>query len=169
MTIWCVFLLVLTLSLPLLLKYMICYSWACVYTTDRIALKFCSFFFCTLLNLHVKESITPLGEVLSRLPVDISIGKMLVLGAIFQIIDPVLSIAAALSVQSPFVRIDSQEEALAAKRRFEVRTQLLMCSTHHRGDKIFGIAECMHRVGLFLVAVMHVNVHYVLDYFRPFE
>ena len=74
----------------------------------------------------MQETITPLGEVLSRLPVDISIGKMLVLGAVFRVVDPVLSIAAALSVQSPFVRIESQEEQLAAKRRFEVPCCLLL-------------------------------------------
>ncbi|XP_049857625.1 probable ATP-dependent RNA helicase DHX34 isoform X1 [Schistocerca gregaria] len=49
-----------------------------------------------------KEKLTTIGRVLSNLPVDISLGKMLVAGSLFHQIEPVLSLAAALSVQSPF-------------------------------------------------------------------
>ncbi|KAK3098811.1 hypothetical protein FSP39_023323, partial [Pinctada imbricata] len=52
--------------------------------------------------LKEDETLTPIGQMLSRLPVDVSIGKMLIMGSIFHMIDPVLSIAAAMSVQSPF-------------------------------------------------------------------
>lgn len=52
--------------------------------------------------LTADEKLTPLGRALSRLPVDISIGKMLLMGCVFQQIQPVLTMAAALSVQSPF-------------------------------------------------------------------
>ncbi|WAQ98877.1 DHX34-like protein [Mya arenaria] len=52
--------------------------------------------------LHQDESLTPIGLMLSKLPVDVVIGKMLIMGSIFHMIDPVLSIAAAMSVQSPF-------------------------------------------------------------------
>lgn len=48
------------------------------------------------------EKLTPLGQALSRLPVDISIGKMLLMGCVFQQLQPILTMAAALSVQSPF-------------------------------------------------------------------
>ncbi|XP_037036273.1 probable ATP-dependent RNA helicase DHX34 isoform X2 [Bradysia coprophila] len=48
------------------------------------------------------EKLTPLGQTLSRLPVDISIGKMLLMGCVFQQLQPVLTLAAALSVQTPF-------------------------------------------------------------------
>lgn len=48
------------------------------------------------------EKLTHLGKALSRLPVDISIGKMLLMGCVFQQLQPVLTMAAALSVQSPF-------------------------------------------------------------------
>lgn len=51
-----------------------------------------------------KESLTPLGQVLARLPVDVTIGKILILGTIFHILEPLLTICAALSVQSPFIR-----------------------------------------------------------------
>lgn len=43
-----------------------------------------------------------MGRMLSCLPVDVGIGKMLVLGSMFHQVEPVLSLAAALSVQSPF-------------------------------------------------------------------
>lgn len=46
--------------------------------------------------------LTPLGRVLSALPVDPSVGKMLALGALFGQIEHVLTLAAALSTQTPF-------------------------------------------------------------------
>lgn len=52
--------------------------------------------------LTMDEKLTSLGKALSRLPVDISIGKMLLMGCVFQQLQPVLTMAAALSVQSPF-------------------------------------------------------------------
>ena len=39
--------------------------------------------------------------MLSRLPVDVTVGKMLVLGSVLHQMGPTLSAAAALSVQSP--------------------------------------------------------------------
>ena len=47
------------------------------------------------------ERLTPLGQMLSRLPVDVTVGKMLVLGSALRQMGPTLSAAAALSVQSP--------------------------------------------------------------------
>lgn len=52
--------------------------------------------------LTADEKLTPLGKALARLPVDITIGKMLLMGCVFQQLQPVLTMAAALSVQSPF-------------------------------------------------------------------
>ncbi|CAN0474497.1 unnamed protein product, partial [Hapterophycus canaliculatus] len=46
--------------------------------------------------------LTPLGRVLSVLPVDPSVGKMLALGALFGENEHVLTLAAALSTQTPF-------------------------------------------------------------------
>ncbi len=46
--------------------------------------------------------LTPLGRVLSALPVDPSVGKMLALGALLGEIEHVLTLAAALSTQTPF-------------------------------------------------------------------
>lgn len=52
--------------------------------------------------LTENEKLTNIGKTLARLPVDITIGKMLIMGSLFHQIEPVLSLAAALSVQSPF-------------------------------------------------------------------
>lgn len=49
-----------------------------------------------------RAPLTPLGRVLSALPVDPSVGKMLALGALFGEIEYVLTLAAALSTQTPF-------------------------------------------------------------------
>ncbi|KAL3866336.1 hypothetical protein ACJMK2_043642 [Sinanodonta woodiana] len=67
-----------------------------------------------------QETLTPIGEMLSRLPVDVVIGKMLIMGSIFHMIDPVLSIAAAMSVQSPFTsRAHTDHDAVAARKPLE--------------------------------------------------
>jgi len=50
-----------------------------------------------------EEKLTPLGHHLAKLPVDILIGKMLLYGAIFGCLSPILSIAAFLSYKLPFV------------------------------------------------------------------
>jgi HrpA-like RNA helicase len=49
------------------------------------------------------ESLTPLGVHLSLLPVDVRIGKLILLGAIFGVCDECLTIAAVLSYRSPFL------------------------------------------------------------------
>ncbi|XP_026879499.2 probable ATP-dependent RNA helicase DHX34 [Electrophorus electricus] len=54
--------------------------------------------------LDTRGELTPIGRLLSQLPVDVVIGKLLVLGSLFNLVEPVLTIAAALSVQSPFLR-----------------------------------------------------------------
>ncbi|XP_047164207.1 DExH-box ATP-dependent RNA helicase DExH7, chloroplastic isoform X2 [Vigna umbellata] len=53
--------------------------------------------------LEGDEELTPLGHHLAKLPVDVLIGKMLLYGAIFGCLSPILSIAAFLSYKSPFV------------------------------------------------------------------
>eukprot|EP00850_Spirogloea_muscicola_P001166 SM000004S15036 [mRNA] locus=s4:961290:971083:+ [translate_table: standard] len=61
------------------------------------------------------ESLTPLGEVLAPLPVDVSVGKMLVLGSNFHLSKPTVIIAAALSVQSPYIRLPDNESSIAVR------------------------------------------------------
>ncbi|KAE8125212.1 hypothetical protein FH972_020045 [Carpinus fangiana] len=65
------------------------------------------------------EELTPLGRHLCTLPLDPNIGKMLLMGSIFQCLNPALTIAAALAHRNPFVLpINRKEEADAAKRSF---------------------------------------------------
>lgn len=49
------------------------------------------------------EKLTPLGYHLASLPVDVRIGKLMLLGSIFRCLDPALTIAASLAFKSPFV------------------------------------------------------------------
>jgi hypothetical protein len=53
-------------------------------------------------------SLLPL-QVLAGLPVDVPLGKLLVLGSLFHLSGPVVAMAAALSVQSPFIRLPDGE------------------------------------------------------------
>lgn len=52
--------------------------------------------------LTFDEKITPLGKALANLPVEITIGKMLLMGCVFLDTQKILTLAAAMSVQSPF-------------------------------------------------------------------
>nr|VDC89192.1 unnamed protein product [Brassica oleracea] len=73
----------------------------------------------TIGALDDTEELTPLGRHLCTLPVDPNIGKMLLIGAIFQCVNPALTIASALAYRSPFVLpLNRKEEADEAKRYF---------------------------------------------------
>lgn len=52
--------------------------------------------------LTAAEDLTPLGRQLARLPLDVFLGKLILLGAIFGCLDAMLTIAAMLSSKSPF-------------------------------------------------------------------
>ncbi|XP_006868300.1 PREDICTED: probable ATP-dependent RNA helicase DHX34 [Chrysochloris asiatica] len=67
--------------------------------------------------LDSTEALTPIGSLLAQLPVDVVIGKMLILGSMFRLAEPVLTMAAALSVQSPFTRSAQSNPEYAAARR----------------------------------------------------
>ncbi|KAG6471355.1 hypothetical protein ZIOFF_068796 [Zingiber officinale] len=54
-------------------------------------------------GLDEQENLTNLGQYLSMLPVDPKLGKMLIMGAIFRCVDPVLTVVAGLSVRDPFL------------------------------------------------------------------
>uniref|UniRef100_A0A804JHY1 RNA helicase n=1 Tax=Musa acuminata subsp. malaccensis TaxID=214687 RepID=A0A804JHY1_MUSAM len=53
--------------------------------------------------LDGNEELSPLGYHLAKLPVDVLIGKMMLYGAIFGCLSPILSLAAFLSYKFPFV------------------------------------------------------------------
>ncbi|CAG8700996.1 11822_t:CDS:2, partial [Acaulospora morrowiae] len=64
--------------------------------------------------------LTPLGIHLSHIPVDVHIGKMLLFGAIFRCLDPILTIAAMLSYRGPFLTLFGKEsESDAARNKFK--------------------------------------------------
>ncbi|KAJ1931092.1 hypothetical protein FBU59_006831, partial [Linderina macrospora] len=61
------------------------------------------------------EELTPIGRHLCYLPVDLSIGKMLIVGTLLNCLDPVLTLAAAMSLGKPMlVRPFDPEERAAA-------------------------------------------------------
>ncbi|CAL1571021.1 unnamed protein product [Knipowitschia caucasica] len=67
--------------------------------------------------LDSRAELTTIGTLLAQLPVDVVIGKMLVLGSVFNLVEPVLTIAAALSVQSPFLRSSQHNPDCATARQ----------------------------------------------------
>ncbi|EFA08093.1 Dosage compensation regulator-like Protein [Tribolium castaneum] len=62
------------------------------------------------------EKLTPLGYHLAKLPMAPQIGKMILFGAIFSCLDPILSIAAALDFKDPFqLPVDKEREVYKMK------------------------------------------------------
>ncbi|XP_063818252.1 ATP-dependent RNA helicase DHX29 isoform X2 [Pseudophryne corroboree] len=63
-----------------------------------------------------QPKLTPLGQHLAALPVNVKIGKMLIFGAIFGCVDVVATLAATMTEKSPFVTpIGRKDEADLAK------------------------------------------------------
>ncbi|CAO2193358.1 unnamed protein product [Urochloa humidicola] len=68
------------------------------------------------------EELTVLGKHLSMLPVEPKLGKMLIFGAIFNCLDPILTIVSGLSVRDPFLTpFDKKDLAESAKLQFSCR------------------------------------------------
>jgi ATP-dependent RNA helicase DHX36 len=73
------------------------------------------------------EQLTALGRLLAEIPISPMLGKMVVLGAIFSCLDPILSIACVLSEKDIFV-ISCQRKG----RLFEVRKEFAReCKSDH--------------------------------------
>ncbi|XVF53845.1 hypothetical protein PTKIN_Ptkin05aG0131500 [Pterospermum kingtungense] len=69
--------------------------------------------------LDENENLTVMGRHLSMLPVEPKLGKMLILGAIFNCLDPILTVVAGLSVRDPFLMpFDKKDLAESAKAQF---------------------------------------------------
>lgn len=67
------------------------------------------------------EDITPMGRLLSKLPTDVHLGKLLLIAVVFRCLDPALTIAATLSSRSPFVTpLGMEGEADRAKNSFRI-------------------------------------------------
>ncbi|CAF0932979.1 unnamed protein product, partial [Didymodactylos carnosus] len=62
-------------------------------------------------------SLTTIGTMLARLPVDVTIGKMLIMACVFQFVNPILTMASALSIQSPFLSFLQCDPDTITKRR----------------------------------------------------
>lgn len=69
------------------------------------------------------EQLTALGRHLSRLPVDVRLGKMLIFGVLFNCIGPVLTVAASLSCKSPFSAFVNDALQAKAKQKAFVHPQ----------------------------------------------
>ena len=72
------------------------------------------------------EKLLPLGRILASLPLDLSLGKMLVLGSVSHLSDIILTVAASLSVQSVFVRVDLNDTSVLMVKLFffQVRVRI---------------------------------------------
>ncbi|OWZ22567.1 ATP-dependent RNA helicase [Phytophthora megakarya] len=67
------------------------------------------------------EALTKLGGHLARLPVDVKVGKLLLLGALFGVFDAASTCAAILETKSPFVApFGRQSEMKQARQNFAV-------------------------------------------------
>ncbi|XP_071441564.1 putative ATP-dependent RNA helicase DHX57 [Hetaerina americana] len=62
------------------------------------------------------KQLTPLGQHLAALPVDVRIGKLMLFGAMFFCLDSALTIAACLSYKSPFVAPFAKKEEADLKK-----------------------------------------------------
>ena len=66
---------------------------------------------------HSFEKLTPLGEHLTKLPIDARLGKMLIFGCIFKCLSTALTLAAVLSAsKSPFATSVTDSSTVKAKR-----------------------------------------------------
>ncbi|ORY32822.1 P-loop containing nucleoside triphosphate hydrolase protein [Naematelia encephala] len=71
--------------------------------------------------LTANEEITPMGRLLSKLPMDVHLGKFLLVAALFKCLDPALTIAATLNSKSPFMTpFGFEAQADLAKKSFAV-------------------------------------------------
>ncbi|WVN88411.1 uncharacterized protein L203_103620 [Cryptococcus depauperatus CBS 7841] len=71
--------------------------------------------------LTLYEDITPLGKLLSKLPMDVHLSKFLLVATMLGCLDPALTVAATLNSKSPFVTpFGFESQARAAKQSFAV-------------------------------------------------
>jgi ATP-dependent RNA helicase DHX29 len=66
------------------------------------------------------EDLTPLGQQLAKLPLDVYLGKLILFGSIFQCLDLTLTLAAILSSKSPFsAPMAARQQANLARMAFK--------------------------------------------------
>lgn len=66
--------------------------------------------------------VTPLGFHLSSLPVDVHVGKSLLFACMLSCLDPILTIAAAVSFRSPFMTVVGKEKEAANQAKLAFAT-----------------------------------------------
>lgn len=67
--------------------------------------------------LDGKENLTLVGYTLSMLPIDVVLGKMLILGTVYNLLELVIIIAASLSVQSPLLNLNDLRSEVTRNRK----------------------------------------------------
>lgn len=90
--------------------------------------------------LTLNEDITPLGRHLVKLPMDVHMGKLLILGCLFRCLSPALTVAAALNSKSPFLTpFGREQEADTIKRSFKVENSdfLTICNVYNTWRNAF--------------------------------
>eukprot|EP00117_Sycon_ciliatum_P013397 scpid18108/ scgid5431/ Probable ATP-dependent RNA helicase DHX36; DEAH box protein 36; MLE-like protein 1; RNA helicase associated with AU-rich element ARE len=86
-------------------------------TADAIASSLSSLL--RLSALDNDQKLTPLGYHLAQLPLEPHVGKLVVIGAIFSVVDPILTIAASLGYKDPFVSpLDKRDMVDRVKKSF---------------------------------------------------
>jgi ATP-dependent RNA helicase DHX29 len=71
--------------------------------------------------LTTAEEITPLGRHLAKLPMDVHLGKFLIVSCLFGCLDAALTITAALNSKTPWLTPFGREaEADLVKRSFKI-------------------------------------------------
>lgn len=61
------------------------------------------------------------GRYLSKLPMEPKLGKMLILGAILGCLDPILTVAAGLSVRDPFLTPQDKKDVSPSPTMYKIK------------------------------------------------
>lgn len=76
-----------------------------------------------------------MGRLLSKMPVDVHLGKFLLTASLFRCLDPALTIAATLNSKSPFLTpFGKEDEAHRQKMSFRTGQHLHLSSLYHITD-----------------------------------
>lgn len=88
----------------------------------------------SLVEVHAltpTEEITPLGRHLSHMPLDVYLGKFLLVAVLFRCVDPALTITAVLSSKSPFVAPMGQERSAQRAKAALLQADSDFCTYAH--------------------------------------
>ncbi|KAI9848422.1 MAG: hypothetical protein M1837_000217 [Sclerophora amabilis] len=86
------------------------------------------------------QELTPLGRQLAKLPLDVHLGKLLLLGCIFRCLDTALTIAAIVSSKSPFsAPMGARNQMETARKSFRraYRAWRNVCSDPQKSEFLF--------------------------------